>query len=433
MPQPRPHQIDGALFLAKRRTALLADEQRVGKTGAAIMAADYVLAQKVLVVTTASGRANWGREFRDWQSFERKIQVIYGTSDSLDQTADVVVVGWPTVNDRRLHAALRSRQWNALILDESHYAKNPEAKRTAAIYAPPTGLTFAADRIWCLTGTPVPNAPNDLWPMLNALEPARIDHMGYGEFVRRYCVTRPKFVSGRRIEIVVGGRNEAELAERLKGFWLRRTQKDIGITAPIFSVFSLPNPSGWNGLDDDRYSEIIEAAEYGDTAKLEMHLGTLRRLTGTIKAKAVAETVREEFENGLDKIVLMAWHKETMAVFYDALMQFGVVGIDGSTPPTRRQAAVDDFNCGSARVFVGQILAAGEAIDLSPSCNEMMFVEPSFTPKDMAQAALRITNMNQTKQPYVRVAALAGSIDEPVMGILTRKVSSIKEVMTHAG
>ncbi len=67
MPTPFPHQIDGARFLANGGV-LLADDPRVGKTGAAIMACDLVLAQRVLVVTTATGRANFGREFAAWQA-----------------------------------------------------------------------------------------------------------------------------------------------------------------------------------------------------------------------------------------------------------------------------------------------------------------------------------------------------------------------------
>jgi SWI/SNF-related matrix-associated actin-dependent regulator 1 of chromatin subfamily A len=43
--EPFPHQVSGAQFLAARDTsALLGDEPRVGKTGAAILAADQASA-----------------------------------------------------------------------------------------------------------------------------------------------------------------------------------------------------------------------------------------------------------------------------------------------------------------------------------------------------------------------------------------------------
>ncbi len=45
----------------------------------------------------------------------------------------------------------------------------------------------------------------------------------------------------------------------------------------------------------------------------------------------------------------------------------------------------------------------------------------------MKQAALRITNHGQKAQCLVRVAALAGSIDEALTAVLVRKVLSIKE------
>jgi hypothetical protein len=84
-----------------------------------------------------------------------------------------------------------------------------------------------------------------------------------------------------------------------------------------------------------------------------MHLGTLRRLTGTIKAKAVAEAVREEFEAGLDKIVLMAWHKDTMAVLRKELRALALSGLTGrqarqtARPPCAPSTAAP--GCSSAR------------------------------------------------------------------------------------
>lgn len=428
MPTPFPHQIVGATFLASRKAALLADEQRVGKTGASIIATDLALARKILVVTKSSPRAQWGREFREWSIFPRKVQIIYASHEKVAADADVVIVGWGMVYDKRLLPQLVARDWDVLILDESHEAKNPDAKRTAAVYG---ALAPRAQTVWCLSGTPIPNAPNDLFPMLEALAPERLKGVEtYAKFVRRYCVVKPRLINGRRIEIVIGGQNHDELRERLDGFWLRRTQQDVGIGRPIFSVYALDPNFGAAALGelDPLAADILAAAETGDTRTLEMHLGPLRRITGQIKAHAVAEAIAEELDDGLDKIVLMAWHKDVIETLKSRLSSYGVVCLDGSTPPNRRQAEVDAFQHGDARVFVGQIQAAGEAIDLSASAN-LMFVETSFVPKDMAQAAMRITNHTQRRQCVVRVAALAGSIDEALAAILTRKVATIRKVM----
>ena len=69
--RPLPTQISGAAFLAQRRFALLADQPRVGKTGAAIMACDMALDASILVVTTASGRPVWRKAWADWSAAGR--------------------------------------------------------------------------------------------------------------------------------------------------------------------------------------------------------------------------------------------------------------------------------------------------------------------------------------------------------------------------
>lgn len=425
--QAMPHQIEGAMFLAQRKVALLADEPRVGKTAAAIIAADLVMARRVLVVTTASARANWGREIRDWQELGRRVYVAYGSSPFDAAAFDAVVVGWDSLAG--LAKPLSAYPWDVVILDESHYAKNPVAKRTTAAWAVAKG----AGHVWCLTGTPLPNSPADLWPMLKALAPERIDDMGYDAFLDRYCTWYRKVISwGNSIKVVTGGKNLDELRARLDGFMLRRTQQAVGITKPTFAVQTLHvDRVPYSIRDPEAAQEILDAAERGDTRELDMHLGPIRRLTGGLKAEAAAALAGEELDNGLDRIVLMAWHTDVVDALRAALTQYGVVGIDGRTPATARDTAIQHFQRGHARVFVGQIQAAGEGIDLSSAC-DLLFVETSFVPKDMAQAAMRITNHTQTRQPRVRVCALEGSIDEALVRILTRKVATIRSVLEGA-
>lgn len=443
MPVALPHQIEGAHFLSRRRTALLADEPRVGKTGAAILGADDAGAIRICVVTTASGRPVWARGFKDWSLFPRRCAVFYGgTLTDEHLSADLLVIGWAAVE--KLLAAKPAR-YDLLLLDESHYAKSAETKRTRAVYGVFNGqgrgwgLCDLAKRVWCLTGTPLPNAPNDAWPMLRALAPERlttrhgpIDVTSYQSFLHRYCIVRTKRISRwTKVDVVVGGRNLDELKARMDGFWLRRTQKDVGITTPIYELL----PIHISEADRKRIeaevedaAEILDAAETGETKSLEMHLGPLRRLTGTIKAAGVAQAVKDEMESGLDKVVVMAWHRDVLTALEEELSQFGSVRVDGQTSPTNRDAAMQAFQTDPAiRVFLGQIVACGEAIDLSAAA-ELIFAESSSVPKDMKQAALRVTNHGQRRQPRVRVAALEGSIDEALQAILVRKVEAIKGV-----
>src|SRR4029077_1597033 len=113
-----------------------------------------VMARKILVVTTASARGQWGREFREG-GFSRDVQVIFSGADRIRPEADVVVVAWSMVAP--LWDKLARLRWAVLLLDESHAAKNPVALRTQAVFGPypnalPNGLSSCADIVWCLSG-----------------------------------------------------------------------------------------------------------------------------------------------------------------------------------------------------------------------------------------------------------------------------------------
>lgn len=447
---PYPHQIEGAKWLASRSFAMLGDEPRVGKTGTAIMASDMIGAVCTLVVTTASGRAVWKRAFADWSVMGRPVQVLTPKDTLLPET-QIAIVGWGSIGDNKLRLQLSQRNWDLVIPDESHYAKIFDAKRTQALYGIPVddaqilalrhALTNTGGPVWCLSGTLLPNSPFDLYPALRTHAADRLaadEARGWPDvtkesvFKKRYCKIRPKKISNFRwIDVIVGGQNLDELRERTEGLILLRTQADVGIRAPIYETFPLiVTPAQRRKIDAEAGNpqEIMQAIETGQTKGLEMHLGPLRRLTGSIKAAAIIEAVKEEFESGLDRVVLAYWHKDVADILAEGLRKYGVVKVDGSVTSKAREDAVQAFRDGTARVFLGQILAAGEAIDLS-AASELIFVEMSFVPKDGKQMSLRITNHTQTRQTRVRVATLDGSIDDAIGSSLLRKWVSINEVL----
>lgn len=449
---PFPHQIVGSNWLEGRGFGILADEPRVGKTGSAIMAADTRGARTILVVTTASGRGVWKRGFADWSVMDRPLQILTGQIKLAPETR-VVVVGWPSLNQSAIRVQLLAREWDVLILDEGHYAKSFSAKRTEAVYGAlmedglalgRQGLVRKAKATWVLTGTPMPNSPFDLYPVLRACAQGKLladEGKGWPDvtresvFKKRYCKIKPKKIGvgymAHWIDVIVGGQNLDELRQRTDGLILRRTQQDVGIGAPIFETLPLLVAASQRAKIEAAAGDartIMRAIEAEDTKALEMHLGPLRRITGAIKAELVADAVAEEFESGLDRIVLAFWHADVAQILSEKLAKFGVTGIDGSTPPAARDGNVKAFQSGRARVFLAQIAAAGEAIDLSAAC-ELLVVEPSFQPAQMRQIALRVTNFTQKRQARVRVATLDGSIDDAIQASLLRKWATINEVL----
>ena len=441
---PMPTQLSGAKFLAARHRALLADEPRVGKTGAAIIAADMILANTIDVVTTASGRAVWRRGFHTWSKLGRTIGIVGVDKNAAD--CDVRILSYNGAT-----TFVSKRRSDLVILDESHNCKNPDAKRTQAVLGKPMAggkslftegaLVRDHTRAWFLTGTPLPHDPSDIWTTMRSSCPERLhaddqrdwpDVTRFEDFRHRYCVVRMKQISRfNKIPVVIGGRNESELRERMGDFMLRRTQKDIGIRPSVFELYPmLVSNIVRKQIDCDLdKTAILHAAETGNTKALEMELGPLRRLTGNIKAQSVVEAVKEEFDSGLHKIVLMYWHKEVGDVLMAGLEKFKPLRIDGATPTKEREQYELAFRGNSEnRVMLGQIQAAGEAVDFS-SANELWFVETSFSPKDQAQAAMRITNVNQTRNTFVRVCCIEGSIDEALQASLLRLWTAINGVL----
>ena len=173
----------------------------------------------------------------------------------------------------------------------------------------------------------------------------------------------------------------------------------------------------------DQRDEAISATD-------AMHLATLRRWTGIAKAPAVAELVKNDLES-IDKLVVFAVYRQTIKYLEEAIGPSAAV-IHGDTPQARRQELIDAFqNTDQPRVLVLQIATAGTALTLHRSHN-VVFAETTWTPADVVQAAKRCHRIGQRSSVLVRVVSLAGSIDEIVAAVITRKARELAELeITH--
>ena len=128
----------------------------------------------------ASLKLNWMREIGRWLP-ERSAQMLGGNRGAVPG-ADLTVVNYDIVAGRL--DALTALAPRAVALDESHYCKNPGAKRTQAAQqlcasVPREGLVLA------LTGTPLMNRPPELISQLRIL--GRLGDFGSGtQFGQRF-------------------------------------------------------------------------------------------------------------------------------------------------------------------------------------------------------------------------------------------------------
>lgn len=427
---PYKHQITGAEFLSKRKHAILADEPRVGKTGTSLIASKMIKYNKMLVITTASGRKVWERSIPEWipEIDLNDISTSFGSINDKMLETKILIIGWAAVT--KYSDKLSEAGYDLIIADEAHYVKDMKAKRSKSFWKE---LFPKANYVWLLTGTPMANSPMDIFPALSHFKALPHGQRSFYEFRDEYCHMVKRFIRGHEFLQITGMKNLDKLSKILAPHMLQRTQQDVGITEPIVETY----PIHIKKSDINKMMREIEADNPSISEMFTDNIddmdstsfSSVRKAVGIFKAPEVSKMIIEEFESGAKSLVVMAWHLSMMDIIEKTVRNAGitVVRVDGSTPPNKRAEREDKFRKGQAQVFLGQIVACGEAIDLSSS-SDLLFAETSYVPKDMKQASLRITNHNQKEQPRIRIATLADSIDERIQKSVLKKIKNINIV-----
>jgi SNF2 family DNA or RNA helicase len=439
-----PYQVEGAKWLAGRKCALLADEMGLGKSAQAITAADLIKALRILVICPAIARVNWQREFERFSKIPREFTIINKRLKKWPLTS--VICSYDLAS-----SVEDSKEFDLMILDEAHYLKNKDAKRTKAILGK-TGLVRKARATWALTGTPAPNHPGELWPLLFTFGAIKSP---YFNFVEEFCDV---FESNYGLQIVGAKRSSInKLKSILAPHLLRRRKEEVMKELPPIHFQDLVVEPGV--VDIDVESSFVKYAMSADTrielqrilaseqsllrdiatkASVDTAVGfntfqaiapsvsTLRRYTGVQKVQPVADLVAEELSsNAYDKIVIFAIHRDVIEGLRVRLAKFGAVTLYGGTSPETKQRNLDKFQKQKGtRVFIANIQSAGTAVTLTAS-NQVLFAEQDWVPGNNAQAVMRCHRIGQTRPVFARFCAIAGTIDERIAAALKRKTKEL--------
>jgi SWI/SNF-related matrix-associated actin-dependent regulator of chromatin subfamily A-like protein 1 len=349
---------------------------------------------------------------------------VINSSAGLAKLADingpvVVIISYALAT--KLRSALCRYQWDLLILDEAHALKSIDSKRTRAVYGK-GGLITRTRAIWILTGTLAPNHAGELFPHYAVLLRGKLSEAA---FIKHFCYTRETQWGTQ----VVGSNlaRAPELAALFGPITLQRSIEELlpelpelhwGRTVVATEQLKLPKLT-------PEQATLLEQLEQGETlsASGQTALASVRRITGTLKAPAVAELVQNELVER-DKIVVFAWHREVIEMITTAIGPIAAC-IHGDTPQGERQRLIDSFQTSpSPRVLVLQIITAGQAITLT-AASRVIFSEVSWVPGDLVQAAGRLRRLGQRHTVFASVVSLAGSIDEVVDGVVMRKANEL--------
>jgi len=439
--KPFEYQVEGAAWLAGRRRGGLHDEMGVGKTATAILALDSIRAERGIIVCPAMLRENWIREFRRFSSRSDKLRLCKGRTIH-DYVAwsrgryNFLITSYEQATNWHPHIMDRGELIDAIVCDESHFLKNPDAKRTKAVLGPGLdgvgGLVGWADAAWNLSGTPIPNDPIDIYPFL------RFTHcmpLGRTAFMKRYFNSRFSTYGSKQ---TCKEETVAELRALINNNALRRTKNSIGMQLPpIFMTSMLVDGNTQHVLDMFREhpgleDAVLRAVEQGSLSFIEaQHVATLRRLVGEAKAIPYAKLLYDELVSGqTDKRVVFGIHRDALEFIRSFLERKGIrcVIVHGGISERNRVDAVNDFqNDPECRVFIGNIMAAGTGLTLTAAC-ELDMLESDWTPAGNAQAIMRIHRIGQERNVRARFIALADTIDETVIQVVADKVAAIAEI-----
>jgi SWI/SNF-related matrix-associated actin-dependent regulator 1 of chromatin subfamily A len=420
------YQKTGTDFLADNPAAFLADEQGLGKTIQVIAACDKLGLKKVVVICPAIAKINWRREFDKWSSVEREIKVF--SYDKMTQSKEV-------------RNEIAKFEPDVLVLDEAHYLKNRQAKRTRYIYGQfcrGDGLVRFADRVWLLSGTPIPNDVSDFWTHLKAIWQYPLNFTDYTLY---FCKTwRGQFglkVLGNKAERM------GEFKTILSSIMLRRKSENVLTELPpLWWQDSVIEVQGWDDMkhiedpaEKDAVELILQSAVTQDEPavpldKIAPHMASIRRLTALAKAKPIADQLSAELKDrAYDKVVVFAYHRAALETLKEELSAFNPAYVVGGMFAGDRQEEIDKFQTDpECRVFIGQITACSTAITLT-AANQVVFAEMDWVPAVNAQASKRCHRIGQSKPVIVRSFALANSVDEIVARTLGRKAQMISEAL----
>jgi SNF2 family DNA or RNA helicase len=428
------HQVEGVRKLMRWRSFLLADDMGLGKSLQAltVFIGDVIrnLGQTAIVICPTTLKDNWADEI---EKFTRLKFMVLG-SEYNPKTGGI----------KKLTAGERSRQivefacwtgpkvlitnyeqikphlgelnalpWRVAIFDEAHQMKNPESQRTKAC------LALKAERNFMLTGSPMLNRVDELWPALHKISPGIFKN--FYAFKGRYCV-----LGGFRNKAVIGVKNKKELTQILEQVMLRRLKKDVLDLPPvqyiqvkvglsdtqralykqIFEDFEMPN------LDPNVEPEIID--NYMTRFMRLKQVCATPAIFGfpddSEKLDVAVDRIME-YLDGDERVVVFTQFKSVIDMLEKRLAARGesCYKLSGDVPIEERQGVVKTWSSSRRAPILCMLQVAGVGLNMT-AARSILFVDKLFVPKLNQQAVDRCHRIGASTTQNVSVVELIAKV-----------------------
>ncbi len=390
----RKYQDFGAKYILHQKYVLLGDEMGLGKTVQAIAAMAHINSTEdfchFLVVCPASVIINWSREIKKFSHIETYIlhgSTIQESFARWQQQGGAAITNYESMG-KIVEQIDNHMELSMLVIDEAHYIKNPDAKRTMYIRR----LDNESQRILLMTGTPLENRVDEMCNLL--------------EFVR------PDMV--KEISTLAHLSHFPEFKEKISPVYLRRTRDQVLTELP-----SIDEKQEWcsmTGQDRESYVEFLSKQSFTNMRRVSFLQDDM---TTSSKMLRLMELCDEAVDEGR-KVVIYSFFRETIDKVVACLGSKCAGVITGDTKVELRQGIIDKFSEEGRNILVCQIQAGGVGLNIQ-AASIVIFCEPQIKPSLTWQALSRVYRMGQVRNVLVYHLLCEGTVDEEMNRILEEK------------
>ncbi|MCR5734860.1 MAG: DEAD/DEAH box helicase [Lachnospiraceae bacterium] len=391
----RSYQTFGAKYILNQEKVLLGDEMGLGKTIQAIAAMAHISSQvqtcHFLIVCPASVLINWCREIKKFCSIPA-----YLVHGSLSESAleRWIRDGGAAVTNYEMMKKIIDRidekmSLDMLIVDEAHYIKNPDAKRTGYIRR----LENESKRILMMTGTPLENRVDEMCSLIDFIRPDKSDE----------------------IRGLAQMSNVPEFRQVLAPFYLRRTREQVLKELP-----QIEEKQEWCMMtpeDTDLYRNDVMQSDFAGMRKVSFRQPDL---STSAKGQRLMELCDQALMDER-KVVVYSFFKETVEKVSTMLGKRCAGVISGDTPVAERQAIIDRFSDSEKEdVLVCQVQSGGTGLNIQ-AASIVIFCEPQIKPSLTNLAISRVYRMGQVRNVLVLHLLCENTVDEAMLMRLSEK------------
>lgn len=441
-----PFQSLAVEFVCKKEYSAVFYEQGLGKTKIAIdVILDWLHEQAIdtaIVVTKKGLVQNWLDEFTNHSYLNPRVLSSNKQQNYyvLNSPARVVISHFEAISSEveRLELFCKLRT-TAIIIDESAKLKNPNSKLTQNFFR----LAPSFSRRVIMTGTPIPNRPEDIWSQIYFLDQGKSLGSDYVAFKK--SVELSNRLAHDEVKQTVFENNISGIFPKISSFCIRETKAGSGLELPgkVFNNILCD----WDNEQFELYQRIKvqERVLIKQDGRVEFDSAdyAIKRLTRLLQVASNPKLIDEcydgmpgKFQTLSDLLSKICAEREKAIVWTSFVRnaewlkrqtsKFGSVLIHGGIRTDERIEAIQRFQKDpQTRVLIAVPAAAKEGLTLTVA-NHVIFWDRSFSLDDYLQAQDRIHRISQTKTCYVDNLIMKESIDEWVDVLLEAKASAAK-------